>query len=832
MSRIACAEDALLDRTVHVDIPPQQLTSALIQLSKQAGIQVLMSADAVSGVATQGVHGDMPLGAALGTLLGGTKFGFHAAGVNTIGVDVPKGTTDQLGTKSGVASDSNGGVRLAQAEQTVSAGKVAAEDGRETTGQGKAVPSLEEIVVTAQKKEERLQDVPVPVTVLNAYSLSDTNKVSLQDYYASVPGLTVAPNELNAQLVTIRGITTGGYTNPTVSVTIDDVPFVGATNSIGGYEVPDVDPGDLDHIEVLRGPQGTLYGANSLGGLIKYVTKDPSTDRFSARVSAGANGVRNGSEEGYDLRGAVNVPITDSLAIRASAFTRQEPGYIDNPVLNSQGVNRSQAYGARLSVLWRPLDDFTAKFSAVYQDVTSGGSNDVITGLGDLQQNFIAGTGEMDTALQAYTATLNYNIGSINLTSVTGYINSRFHDIFDYTPYLGAATLQQFGVTGTPYREDNDFTKITQDLRLALPLGRHFELLLGGFYTHESTDQLQLIGASNPAGYSVGQWWNDAVADSYGEYSAYADLTYHITEKLDLQLGARDAQTKIGSGPGIETGPYDSVVLLQPSPIIVSDQQARASAFTYLVTGKYKMTPDSMLYARVASGYRPGGTNALQPSTPPTYGPDKTTSYEVGLKADFLSRRVSIDASVYYIDWQDIQLQTRNPAGRTYYVNGGGAKSEGLELALELRPLSGLTISSWFSYDDAELTDALPAAGPLYGVAGARLPESSRYSANADVNEAFPIWGNSTGFIGGEVSYVGDREGVFTATPNRQVFPAYTKVDLRAGVNFEGGWTASLYANNVTDERGLLNGGLGYFYPFAYVYIKPRTVGLNLTKVF
>src|SRR6202012_4446346 len=176
------------------------------------------------------------------------------------------------------------------------------------------------------------QDVPVPVTAIRADKLISDNQVRLQDYFTSVPGLSYAPNNQN-QYVTIRGITTGGFSNPTVGVVIDDVPF-GASNALGGGQViPDFDPGDLARVEVLRGPQGTLYGASSMGGLLKFVTVDPSTDGVSGRVEAGVSDVSHGAELGYNVRGSINVPLSDTFAMRASAFTREDPGYVDNPVL-------------------------------------------------------------------------------------------------------------------------------------------------------------------------------------------------------------------------------------------------------------------------------------------------------------------------------------------------------------------------------------------------------------------------------------------------------------------------------------------------------------------
>jgi outer membrane receptor protein involved in Fe transport len=242
-----------------------------------------------------------------------------------------------------------------------------------------------------------------------------------------------------------------------------------------------------------------------------------------------------------------------------------------------------------------------------------------------------------------------------------------------------------------------------------------------------------------------------------------------------------------------------------------------------------------MLYARFASGYRPGGTNLGAPGAPPTYAPDKTQNYEVGVKGDFLDHRLSVDASLYYISWKDLQMQLFLPNSLTYEANGSGAKSEGLEISLQSRPLSGLTLSGWFAYDNAVLTQAFPANGPAYGVPGTRLPNSSRFSGNLSVEQVFPLGTSATGFVGAMASYMGDREGLFTGSPGvpapRQLYPAYTKTDVRAGVKYDA-WTVNLYATNVFDKRGLIAGGLGYFLPTAFTTIPPRTVGVSVSKVF
>lgn len=238
-----------------------------------------------------------------------------------------------------------------------------------------------------------------------------------------------------------------------------------------------------------------------------------------------------------------------------------------------------------------------------------------------------------------------------------------------------------------------------------------------------------------------------------------------------------------------------------------------------------------MVYARFASGYRPGGPNAAQPGVPRAFSPDKTENYEFGFKGDFLDRVLSVDASAYYIAWKNIQLQLFTPQNFGYSSNGSGAKSQGVEVSIEPRPVRGLRVGAWAAFSDAVLTEDFPAHSQSYGVTGNRLHFSSRFSSNVSVDEEFSLWGSLSGFFGGAFSYIGDRQSIFSNSPARQDLPGYAKFDLQLGAKYES-WTANLFVNNLTDRRGLLNGGTGYLPPFAYVYIVPRTVGLNVVRSF
>jgi iron complex outermembrane receptor protein len=821
-----------------------------VQFSEQAQMQITSSSDQVKDFNTDGIVGRYKVSIALKTLLQRSGLSYKPIGQSAISIGKFSGDSGQSTTQnasSGSSDDANstsgGGkkisqdFRVAQVDQgkSSSASSVGNQAWNAQDNSNNPSTGLSEIIVTAQKKSERLQDVPVPVTALSGQLLVDNNLVRLQDYYAQVPGLAVTPDDFNgAARLTIRGITSGGYSNPTVGITVDDIPYGSSTNIGGGYQAPDIDPGDLSRVEVLRGPQGTLYGASSMGGLVKFVTTDPSMDGVSGRVQAGTSSVYNGAELGYNVRASVNVPLSDTVAMRASGFARQDPGYIDDPGLQEKGVNWGEAYGGRLSVLWRPSQSFSLKLSALFQDTTVHGAPFVDVGLGDLQQsNTLRESGGYTKKEGVYSAILTGKLGAIDVTALTGYNANTYSNLYDYSWFFAPYSQSQFGTPGTLWSFQYKTDKITQEIRLSAPIGQKIDWLFGLFYDHEnSSPGAGGITAVNPAtGETAGVWSNGSSWNTFQEYAAFTDLTFHFTDRFDLQVGGRESQNR-QTNSAMQSGPED-VLFGLPFTYVQPEAISKDNSFTYLVTPKLKISPDLMVYARLASGYRPGGTNFVLSSTEPTsYKSDKTQNYEIGVKGDVFDRALSFDVSLYHIDWKDIQIQVVDPTNQNgYTANGSRAKSQGVELSLESRPLTGLTIAGWVAWDDAVLTEPFPPISVAHGIPGDRLPYSARFSGNLSLEQSFPLVRGANGFVGASVSYVGDREDVFTGGSPRQDLPAYSQTDVRAGVRCDS-WSVNFFVTNLADKRGLLTGGLGTINPSAFNYIQPRTAGFNLVKSF
>lgn len=825
------------------NIPAQPLAHALQAFAKQRGLVLAYRSEVVGDRQSAGAVGEFTTDEALTQILSGTGLSYRYLDDKTVTIVVvsnspPATIRSQVEGQGGTAvldKDNKVGFwdKFLLAQETAGPTPSSASVERRADASSQQ-PPIQEVVVTAQKKTENLLDVPVPVTAISADTLVQQNNFRLQDYYSKVPGLNVElDGTTGVPTISIRGITTGGQTNPTVGITVDDVPYGSSTFIGGGFVSPDIDPSDLARIEVLRGPQGTLYGVSSIGGLLKYVTLDPSTSAFSGEVQAGTDDVHHGDQPGYNLRGAVNVPVSDTLAFRATGFTRLDPGYIDNIQTGANGVNWGSANGGHFTALWQPSPILSIKLSALLQDDHVHGSPlaDSGPGFGDLQQSFLRGTGGYDQRFQAYSANITVKLGRFDLTSVSGYGINSSELSYDVTPIYGSLTQMFFGVTGSPYLNDLKTSKFSQELRLSGPLLSNLDWLFGLFYTHENSSYISDVFAQAPTGDIVGQPLYYTNPSTYEEGAVFTDFTYHVTDRLNVQLGGRESHIK-QSNSAYGAGPLNGGVSVTPNA------QSTENAFTYLLTPQFKIQPNWMLYARLASGYRAGGpnANALVNDTPSQYDPDKTENYDLGVKADFLDHRLSIDTALYYIDWKNVQVTVQAPCGCAVYItNGGGAKSQGAELSVDSRPFTDLTVSAWVAWNEAVLTRDFPPGSSAYGVTGDRLPYSSRFSSNLSIDQNIALPKDLTAFVGAAVGYVGNRVGLFQSTAVRQDYGGYAKTDLHAGIK-QDAWTLNFYVNNLADRRAPLQGGLDgpntYANGTSFIYIQPRMAGLSLSYRF
>jgi iron complex outermembrane receptor protein len=809
-----------LERKVDFDIPPQSLSAALIQFSHQAKIQVIVSED-INPLTTPGITGLHTIREALKQLLGAAGLGYRIVGDSSI--------TIARDAKITLLTSGEAGVEVPSASSG-QRGKAA--DDSQGTSADKAV--LEEVIVTANKRSERLADVPMSAVVLSGQQLTESQANTLQDIANRVPGLQlVSDSPVDNQLI-IRGISIGvGALNSSVATYVDETPYTSEGPFANSQNIaPNLDTYDLARVEVLRGPQGTVYGANALGGLLKYVTNVPDPTQFSASFLTGVSGIAHGGD-GYEAHGMVNLPLTDTLALRVVANDNRFPGYIDDPSRHESEINSVERYGGRASLLWQAAPSLSVRLTAQYQYLEAHDTGDVDVYPGSLQPIFGDLTQEKVIAQpqrvenEIYNATINWNLDFASLTSSTSYSKANPTLTQDFSWVLGAYVSSLLGGNyGDALTTKEPVHSLTQELRLASRNNDQWEWLIGGYFTNEDAHEIQ---ATPPIDLATGQILYNLqsslgvydIASTYREFAGFGDLHYHFTPAFEVGLGGRyssEKQSYHQVNDGLVTGTDDFTTH--------SDQ----SAYTYSVDAKYKFVPEALVYARVASGFVPGGPNDVLPGSPlpETFKSSTTTNYEIGVKGVGIDGRLNYDFDAFDVEWSDIQLVAAVD-GLYGATNGGKARSRGVEGGVNYEPARGLHLNANVAYTDARLTQNTPAS--VNGHAGDRLPESPFFSSTLSASYERPLSAAIAGFGGVDWHYSSDRLSEFVLGAPRQTLPSYSMVDLRAGVRVKA-YELTLYVKNVGDARAIsevsaetVNG----VNAFSASVVAPRTVGLTLS---
>jgi iron complex outermembrane recepter protein len=697
--------------------------------------------------------------------------------------------------------------------------------------------ALETVVVTAEKREESLKDVPMSITALSGTALQNLQAHDFADYAAMVPGLSLASGQQGQTRLTLRGQNSGGV-GSTVAVYIDESPFGSSTALLNGsINTGDFDTWDMKRIEVLRGPQGTLYGANSEGGLLKFVTNAPELGKFAAAGDASGETVNYGGN-GWNTHGMVNLPVGDTIAFRLSAFYDDVPGFIDDPALNKQDLNDGRQYGGRASALFAPSTDFSVRLTAEMQTSTYNGTNIVdvnpvtlVPLYGDLKQER-AVPEPSRFEYENYNATIDWNVGAFKVLSTTSYGTLDSSTVTDGTPiYGGLAGL--FGGDASPLLGDADLKKFTQEIRLTSATAGPLEWLVGGYYTHEKAALVQnLYAVEGPYGPAIADMIQPVVDSKYQEEAGFLDLTYHFNSHFDLQAGGRYAHN---SQDATQVTTYADPFGIPPQ---VSGGSASQNVWTYSVAPSWHFDTATMAYARLATGYRPGGPNVLPPGSTPEqiakygfYNSDKTTNVELGIRSTQLDGRFSMDVAIYHVNWKDIQL-FEIVEGFGINANGGTARTQGLEWNFSYLPVQGLTFQWTGAFTNAKLTSAAPDLG---AASGAYLPYVPKWSTALDGEYKHTAFAGFDGFIGATWSYVGSRPTDFdssAATPAGQInLHSYSTYEARLGLD-NGRYRVTLYGKNLSDSRGITNYSAAGA-PYTTVTVtQPLTVGLTVAAKF
>ena len=729
--------------------------------------------------------------------------------------------------------------------------------------------TLDQVVVTANKRKENIREVATSVSVVSDAQLENMNSTQLSDYSSYVPGLQLQSSGTPGQTqVSMRGIAALSP-GSTVGTYVDETP-IGSNNLYQQATLYTLDllPYDVDRVEVLRGPQGTLYGAGAMGGLIKYSMKKPDPGMTEFRVGGGLSDTQDAGSPGWDYRLGMNVPlVADSVALRASYASNDIAGYVDNLVDGRKDINDGKQSSGRVSLLWQN-DAASVQFSAMQQKIDS--DNNAAIALDPVSMKPVAGLSNyiwvdepFKKDLDYYALAVNWNVGFADFVSATSYSKSNTDFTQDVTALYGNL-LAGFGLPGSSYLHQTlDMNQFTQEFRLQSKTGERFEWLLGAFYDHEDGDNHQFVplnqldGSPLPPPFDsiFGTLGQISIPSTYKETAVFGDASYKFTDRFKIGAGvrfSRNEQTFVqdASGPLLINGVFPN--------------SSSENVFTWSITPQFQVTPDTMVYAKAATGYQPGGPNVVAPGLPPTVDSSMLTSYELGLKTGTHDNRVLFDLVAYQIDWRDIQVASQ-VNGVSGLVNGGQATSRGVEGSLQWRPIDGLRLGLNGAYNSASIDEdfptitvfqTIPGVGDIRadvntGLKGDRMPYVPDWTWSLTADYYLPL-GNGWGAnFGGGWRWVDARTN---ATTNRTVvtlvnppvgeiqrtvteplvLDSYWALDLYAGVSNDH-WSLRTYMKNVTDERGYSSmtdmtdqvGGTGTHHIRA-VPIQPRTIGLEV----
>ncbi|QIG81893.1 TonB-dependent receptor [Sphingosinithalassobacter tenebrarum] len=751
------------------------------------------------------------------------------------------------------------------------------------------------IIVSATRRDEDLQDVPISLQVLGEEELEQQSVASFDDYARLLPSVSFQSFGPGQTQLSFRGITSGGDgldagSLPATGVYLDDVPVTTIASLV------DLHIYDVARVEALSGPQGTLFGASSLSGTLRIITNKPDPSRFEGGYDLQVNKYGAG-DFGGQVEGFLNLPLASNAAIRLVGWYSKEGGYIDNTyaertytlddfdpstnltVDNSEYVeddfNDVETYGGRAALKVDLDEDWTATPMFMYQNQQTNGSFLYDPTLGDLEVHDFVPEYNTDEWWQA-ALTIEGKIGNWDVVYSAGYFERETENEIDYSYYTVAYDTYGYYATYFPdpsggYLDPTqrqyynyNFTKHTHELRFISPSHASLRMTAGLFYQRQTNDidaQYFIPGLSTSPVTSV--WFNPIFDDvvylkrldrADNDYAMFTEVEYDITPALTLTAGIRGfmAHNTLIGFSGFEYSTYsDCLPTDDPDiPCVNVYPEGAAAAMpkkvdesgeTHKVSLSWDVDPDRMVYATYSTGYRPGGINR-----DPAYGAyaaDKLSNYEIGWKTSWLDGMFRWNGAVFYQDWTDMQFALARPGdnGVTSIANVGGAESKGVEMDLLFRS-GGLSLSAAGSYVDAHITTPFCQedwTGAIYCTPeGTRLPVQPKFKVNGTARYDFMLGGDTGAFVqagvqhqGGTRSFLLDDEVAVIGYTD-----GFTTVDFAAGIHF-GDMSIEAFIQNAFDERGQLSRNTAcapaYCGSYYRIYpVQPQFFGLKFSHRF
>lgn len=690
-----------------------------------------------------------------------------------------------------------------------------------------STPARDTVVVVG-KRGQTLANTAGGASAITGEALEKMGAQTYGDYLAKLPGVVFNAGPSGQSTAVIRGVgTTAGLDQGqgTTGYYINEVPLTEVGYAIA---IPDIDTFDVDRVEVLRGPQGSLYGASSLGGAINYIAREADTGGFDAALETSLSKTVNSNKLGYTGKAMLNLPlIAKQLAARVVVSNREVPGYLDNIGTGVKDSNNNRVTDGRLSLVWTPGDNTKISWLSLWQKSYADDESYRMSRYGALQRSTSLPT-SFDQDFSLHSARIDQDFGFAKFVGLASF-NKKTQELhFDYTPYYGG-----FMGTANPqlFRQMGESKNRNIEMRLASPNGGFVEWLIGASYQHTNKrfdEDLSAPGANavlTPqvgAGLLRGDDYYWGWADTHGTDKAlFGEASVNFAGGWKLTAGGRKFITSLN------TDAFHYGVFYPGGDVAPQGTQSE-SGFSPKLSLSYQASPSTMYYAVASEGFRFGGANSLMPlagfNTPSGWGSDSLRNYELGVKSSLLNRRLSFDVDVFDIEWSDLQVRLYRPDGLSYGTNAGKARLRGLEFATSFRATTDLTLNANYTYLDAKLTqDLLQATVPLH--AGQQLPGSSKNQLSAT---AAYSWNENkyrpTASLTGR--YLSDAPANLQQSTQR--INGFAQFDGRYAMNFDN-LELSLYVNNIADKRGVtFSYGSDALFGQQEFIIRPRTTGVRL----
>ncbi len=721
---------------------------------------------------------------------------------------------------------------------------------------------LEEITVTATRRESSALDTGVSLSAITEESLERDGYDSFGDFATSVAGLSFGQRGPGQSVVVLRGINSSSNqfntdepeAKASVGVYFDDTPV-----SLGGYN-PDPRLFDINRIEVLRGPQGTLFGAGSMSGTIRYITNAPDPSGFSSKLKAGSSLTDSGGHN-YELNGMFNVPLGDIAAVRAVAFRRDIDGFIDNagrsvntanpfaPV-NLRNVNTDETNGGRIQFLLEPADGLSLTARAYYQKTDTGGypttdtanpargvfpppgtggNNRADATLGPLMQD--RGVREPSTdEFKLFSFDFDYDLGFAELTSVTSYMERDLDQNFEQSDFVAAVLppVTNPGLVG-PLTNTTETENIVQEVRLVSNTDSALQWILGFFYSQQ--DKVYKQDSPQPTGSNVptGNVFQSAQTFDERQYAVFGETSYEVNDQFKGIVGLRYYDYKqdmvFDSIGGVFSGGVDT------------NRTIEEDGINPKFSVEWRPIDDTLVYATAAKGFRLGGTNDPVPALPgctglpdnPNIESDSLWNYELGYKKD--ADRFNFSGAAYLIDWKDAPISDSLPCGFGTTRNGPDIQSIGIEAETTVAVTDDFFVNANATYNKSEFTERFTDSTiPGFLVMdGTETPLVPKVAFNFGATYYFPVSAYEA-YVGANYSFQGKRFNRANLN-RREELDSYGIFNLKAGIDADN-WQVSVFIDNVTNEHEVLFKDTVFLFHNRDTINRPRTIGTSLTYQF